>query len=275
MNVILPQKNNKSAIFFIYFIAINLMSNISFSLQMETRTLKPRDSHLIFDANLMYKEIAITFSGSIQPEILEQSLKILSEEKIKAHFFISGLSSFQYPLLTNKVLSQGHILGSQGLGKKPNQKQFSSLQESIDYEIQAGHEYLYAVTGKIYPFVRLSPRHGGIATRQFIQENGVFAFYWNIDYQEKDAEQSIIESLKKENYRGIVSLSLTNKLTVPVLKRLIQELTEQDVKIIQILPPEEGLWMERPPLIRKSIFDEIQENGSWIQRYLKQQQNLI
>ncbi len=257
-----------------FFLAI-VFSMTSFGLQTELRALKAGDSHLVFDTNLKYKEVVITFSGNIDPKILDEALEIMAADNVRALFFVTGTSAIAQPEYVYKILTQGHILGSQGMGKQNIASEFSSVQESIANELQTGHELVYSVAGFVFPFVRLSPRHGGVSTRQFIKENGVYAIYWNIDYLAKNPEESIIESLKKENYRGIVSLSLSNKLTIPVLKALIEELKKEDVKVIQIVPPDDGRWGSSPPLVRQSIINRVKTDGSLIQMIIKNKENSI
>tara|TARA_B110001454_G_scaffold16145_2_gene14593 strand:+ start:2285 stop:3076 length:792 start_codon:yes stop_codon:yes gene_type:complete len=231
------------------------------AINTDVRRLKVRDSHLIFDDRLFSREVVITFAGKLDPVLLPQILKKLGDEKLKAHFFVTGDDAAANSELVRDIILAGHILGSQGLAAPTDRSKWTN-ETSIQAEIQIGHEAVYASNGLVYPFVRLAPRQGGVAARELIKESGAFAFYWNIEYFAEDPAQSIRDSLKRERYRGIVALSTGRKTTLVALDALVEEIKKEDLTVITILPNEESTWFDSPPLIRKSLREEVMKNGS-------------
>lgn len=246
----------KTALFFLFFYTLQ-----SVAITSEFRSLKVRDSHLIFDDKLKAREIAITFAGKCKPALVSKILVRLKADNLSAHFFLTGDDALNNPELVTDILASGHVLGSQGL-TAPEDKSQITTESSLSMEIQTGHEAVFAAGGFIYPFIRLSPRQGSITVRDMIKESGAFAFYWNIDYFSENPAQSMRDSLKRENYRGIAALTLNQESTLEALEALIEEIRTQDLTVITILPNGESNWTGNPPLIRKSLQQEIFKNGS-------------
>lgn len=252
----------------LFFILIFFSGQV-WSIATDIRQLKLRDSHLIFDDKLESREIAITFSGNINPEILKKILSILDSESIRAHFFLTGDSAIQYPELVYSLFTKNHVVGSQGLST-PASDELSTGTQAINAEIQTGHELVYSAVGAIYPFIRLAPRQGALGTREMIKASGAFAFYWNIDYYPENPDQSMRDNLKRENYRGIVALPLNKQSSLIALSALIEEIKNEDLTVVTIVPNQESVLLTNPPLIRKSVQEDVKNNGSIFYRKLKE-----
>jgi peptidoglycan/xylan/chitin deacetylase (PgdA/CDA1 family) len=225
----------------------------------DVRHLKLRDSHLIFDDRMKTREVALTFAGEIDPLILNKILEILKKENLRAHFFITGDSAIENFELVGRLFAENHVVGSNGLSK-------AESSDDITNEIQVGHEGVYSALGVVYPFIRLNPRQSRISVRDMIKESGAFAFYWNIEFNSAKPAQSIKTNLKREKYRGIVSMPLDKPSTLTALTTLIDEIKKRDVTVITVLPNAESPWFDHPPLIRKAIQEEINKNGSIYKR---------
>ncbi|MBL7546177.1 MAG: polysaccharide deacetylase family protein [Bdellovibrionaceae bacterium] len=242
-----------------------LWSFQTFAIISDFRYLKARDSHLIFDDKLNTREVAITFAGRIDSDILSKIVTKLEAENLTAHFFLNGDSAMENLQIVNQLASRGHVIGSQGLSVAKVKSPVANEQEMLT-EIQIGHEAVFASIGFVYPFIRLSPRQGSIAVREMIKESGAFAFYWNIDFYPENPAQSMRDNLKREDYRGIVSFPLFRESTLVALDTLIEEIKKEDLTVITVLPSEESSWREHPPIVRKAIREEIQKNGSIYRR---------
>ncbi|MBL7557265.1 MAG: polysaccharide deacetylase family protein [Bdellovibrionaceae bacterium] len=240
----------------------------SFAITTDVIRLKIRDSHLIFDDKLGPEQIAITFAGRVDVNVVKKILDKLDKEKLNGHFFLTGDDAVKNPELVYQILSKGHILGSQGMAAPTNKERVTN-EPSMEAEIQTGHEAVFFSAGAIYPFVRLSRRQGGIAVREMIKENGAFAFYWNIEYYSENPAQSIRDNLEREKYRGIVALTLSRDSSLVALDALIEEVKDRDLTVVTILPNEESPWIDYPPMIRKSLKQEVFKNGSLYSRKLQ------
>lgn len=252
------------------FLLIILFTIQSLAISTDVIHLKVRDSHLIFDDKLGPQQVAITFAGRVDSLVLKEILKRLADEKLKAHFFLTGDDATKNSDLVYEILNRGHVLGSQGL-VAPSDRTKVTSETSMEAEIQIGHEAVFLTAGMVYPFVRLSPRQGGIAVREMIKESGASAFYWNIEYYSENPAQSIKDNLKREKYRGIVALTQSSATSLIALDALIEEIKDKDLTVMTILPNEESSWMDHPPLVRKSLRQEVFKNGSLHSR--KYQQN--
>lgn len=255
----------KTALLFLFFFTLQ-----SFAITSETRYLKVRDSHLIFDDKLEPREVAITFAGKMNLTVVKKILDRLDKEKLRAHFFVTGDDATNNSDIIFEILSKNHVLGSQGLNDPMNRTRMTT-ESSLSVEIQTGHEAVFSSVGYVFPFIRLSPRQGSIAVREMIKESGAFAFYWNVEYFADKPAQSIRDNLKRENYRGIVALTLSKDSTVEALDALIEEIKKEDLTVVTIVPNEESGWMDNPPLIRKSMREEVLKNGSiYFRKYQNQ-----
>ncbi len=240
----------------------------SFAVTTDIVRLKIRDSHLIFDDKLGPGQIAITFAGKMDVIVVKKILGRLDKENLRGHFFLTGDDALKNPELAFEIISKGHILGSQGMAP-PNDRKKLTNEPSLEAEIQTGHEAVFFSVGAIYPFVRLSPRQGSLAVREMIKENGAFAFYWNIEYYPENPAQSIRDSLEREKYRGIVALTLNRDSSLAALDALIEEIKDRDLTVVAIVPNEESAWVDYPPMIRRSLRQDVFKNGSWYSRKLQ------
>ncbi len=251
---------------------ILIFSSKLWAAPVEERYLKQSDGHILFDGNLKLHEIAITFGGSLNPKVIPTLLKILAENNLRAHFFIPGDSAAKNMDLVKAIYKAGHIVASNGTGRalmKKNDNEDQPIQvqnQLIEEEIRTGHEVIYATLGTIDPFVRFSYRHDTGAARQMVKDFNVFAFYWNIDYDSEAPAETLSASLKKENYRGIVALGSYEPQSITALKRLVEEIKNNDLKVIAFRPPQNIDWKRNVPLIRQEILKEVIKRGPMIYR---------
>ena len=239
----------------------------SMAIDVEERSFAPGDSHLVFDGGLGEKEIAITFGGSIDPVVTPKILDLLLTSGLRAHFFVTGLSAKKNLEIIERINNEGHVLGSYGYGQSatPNAGlSFEERSQKIEEDITLGHEVVYASDAKIYPFVRLSVKTSSVEARHFVRNNNVYAFYWNIDYEDENPAESITLSLKREGYRGLAALGLGSPYALVALKQLITEIQANDMKVIVLQPPEGTDWKTRLPLIREQVKQLVSEKGSFL-----------
>jgi peptidoglycan/xylan/chitin deacetylase (PgdA/CDA1 family) len=85
-----------------------------------------------FSWNTNNGKVLLTFDDGPNPGTLEEILKKLSEEKIKALFFCVGENVQKYPELVKEILSDGHSFGNHTF----NHKIISKISnEEKDYQI--------------------------------------------------------------------------------------------------------------------------------------------
>lgn len=91
------------------------------------------------------REIAITFDDGPDPDWTPRILDILKERGVKAAFFVVGHQAEQYPGLINRILREGHELGSHTY-THPNMGQITREQAKL--ELNATQRLLEAITGR-------------------------------------------------------------------------------------------------------------------------------
>ena len=64
------------------------------------------------------RRVAITFDDGPQPQALEQFLRTLDDEAVRATFFIVGEQALRHPALVRQIHAAGHELGNHGFAHR-------------------------------------------------------------------------------------------------------------------------------------------------------------
>lgn len=97
--------------------------------------------------------VALTFDDGPDPTYTPQVLEILKQYNARASFFLVGRHAEQYPDLVERILTEGHTLGTHGYGHR-----FSWFQGPLATirEIRQGNQAIARITGKGPLFFRPS-----------------------------------------------------------------------------------------------------------------------
>ncbi|GIO66528.1 polysaccharide deacetylase family protein [Paenibacillus cookii] len=124
------------------------------------------------------KQIALTFDDVPDPRFTPQVLRILSENKVKATFFVVGSRAKKHPDLVARIVREGHVIGNHSY----NHPQFHKLtmSEYMDQIIRT-ENILYGMTGYKPKLIR--PPYGDITENQlrWAKREGYKIVNWNVD----------------------------------------------------------------------------------------------
>ncbi|MEC0239586.1 polysaccharide deacetylase family protein [Paenibacillus dokdonensis] len=124
------------------------------------------------------KQIALTFDDVPDPRFTPQILKILSQNGVKATFFVVGSRAKKHPDLVARIIREGHVIGNHSY----NHPQFHKLTmtEYMDQIIRT-ENILYGITGYKPKLIR--PPYGDITENQlrWAKREGYKIVNWNVD----------------------------------------------------------------------------------------------
>ena len=189
------------------------------------------------DANAV-KTVYFTFDDG-PSERTEEILKILSEENIKATFFVIGPSDTKTDERLFKIYSEGHSIGLHTMSHDYDKIYISS--ENFLADLAYEREWIYSVTGeecKIFRFPGGSnncnaPKWLIDEVKEKTKAEGLLWYDWNADGKDSLGEllsaEEIAENVLSSEFIGsekvIVLLhdSATRKTTPKALEILIEE----------------------------------------------------
>lgn len=98
------------------------------------------------------KKIILSFDDGPHPVETEKVLQVLRTHDIRASFFMIGQEVEKMPLLVNKMLGMGHVLGNHSYRHRP----LFPLQtpKQIAHELKRTQELLQTLQGEAIPFFR-------------------------------------------------------------------------------------------------------------------------
>jgi peptidoglycan/xylan/chitin deacetylase (PgdA/CDA1 family) len=122
-------------------------------------------------------KILISFDDGPNHETSELILKKLSDEKIKALFFIVGDNAVKYPELTKEIVSEGHTFGNHTL----NHKKISLLSESeIDFQISSVQNIFIDKFNVSLKYFRPPYGRFNFATSSFMKKYNLKNVMWSL-----------------------------------------------------------------------------------------------
>ena len=130
------------------------------------------------------REVVMTYDDGPSPKT-DQLLDMLNLNQVKATFFVVGLNVVQYPKVIQRMVREGHTVGSHTWSHKnltalldPESSSYNPAQ--FYYEISHTEEVLYNLTGQIPKFFR--PPYGAIneEIKLYLEKLGYTIIMWNI-----------------------------------------------------------------------------------------------
>ena len=185
------------------------------------------------------KVVALTFDDGPSKLYTEQVLKILSDNNVKATFFVIGGSVKRYPEIFKKVFAAGHVIGNHSY-THPN---FSKLnQNAIEKELSKTNSIIYA-NAHVYPIFFRPPFGATSALSRSVVENlGYKSVTWDYlvnDYDvSKTSPDIIANSIIKHASPGAVMVMHdgggNRSKTVAALPKIISELKKQGYQFVTV-----------------------------------------
>jgi peptidoglycan/xylan/chitin deacetylase (PgdA/CDA1 family) len=131
-----------------------------------------------FQNSLPKGVINLTFDDGPSPKYTPKILKILNDYKVKANFFVLGSNAKSHPETLKVEASEGHSIGAHSMDHK-NLKAVSFAYASKD--ILNVFDVIESILGSVQPFFRFPYGNKTSALAQFLKENNISEFFWNMD----------------------------------------------------------------------------------------------
>lgn len=157
-------------------------------------------------------KVLLTFDDAPHPETTPQLLKFLSDNSIKAVFFLVGKDAEQNPSLIKEISDEGHILGNHTFSHKPiilRGKQF------IQFELQRTNELIEENFGDGVDFFRPPYGQFDFRTSKITEKYGLKTVMWSLltfDYKnDLNIVKFAIENYLNKNSLVVLHDSLQSK----------------------------------------------------------------
>lgn len=202
------------------------------------RILNPSDNKElpIYCVDTKKKEISLTFDTAWGNEDIDQILKLLKKENVKASFFFSGDWVQRFPGDVKKIAKAGHDIGNHGDNHKYMTKLSSDEQKK---EILGAHSKVQAVTGE--QMVLFRPPYGDYdeTVVKTARELNYEVIQWSVDSLDwKDiSKQDIIKRVcdnKKMENGAIILMHTGTVYTKQALPVIIQRLKPEGYRFVPV-----------------------------------------
>ncbi|ABO49182.1 polysaccharide deacetylase [Desulforamulus reducens MI-1] len=149
-------------------------------------------------------KVALTFDDGPDPLFTAQVLDILQQYNAKASFFVVGNHAKKHPELIQRILAEGHSLGTHGYHHS-----FAWLQGPIASirEIMLGHKSIALIDGKLPLYFRPSWGVFNLATYLYTllsQQKTVLWTFMTWDWDAKSSAESIHDIVTRKTRSGSI-----------------------------------------------------------------------
>lgn len=182
------------------------------------------------------KVVALTFDSAWNTDDIENILKILEKNEIKATFFMTGDWISRYPDVVKELYEAGHDLGNHG----ENHKNMSQLsEEECVKEIQMVHNRVYEIVGVEMDLFRPPSGDYDDLVINTAEKLGYYSVQWNVDsldwkeYGTDDMLERVVNSKKLCN-GSIILLHNGTKHTAEALQSIIDGLKNKGYGFVPV-----------------------------------------
>jgi peptidoglycan/xylan/chitin deacetylase (PgdA/CDA1 family) len=122
--------------------------------------------------------VALTFDDGPQPGSTDVILDILADLNVRATFFCVGQNALAHPELVQRMLAEGHAVGSHSL-THPNPAETTITKLSRDYV--DGQSAVAEAGGREPTLFRPPHGHLGLASAALVRRCGLQTWLWTVD----------------------------------------------------------------------------------------------
>lgn len=174
--------------------------------------------------------VALLINVSWGEEYIPSMIKSLSEENIKANFFIDGAFARDYTHLVQMIEEEGHVIGSHGYGHKD----MSTLSKSqTKNNLEMADEFLFALTKEKVKY--FAPPSGSFTTStvEAAYEMGMDTILWTVDTIDwkNPTKEVLINRVMGRIHNGATILMHPTAVTAESLPSLIQAIKKEKYRI--------------------------------------------
>lgn len=219
------------------------------------------------------KEVMLTFDDGPTQKVTTPILEALRNAGVKGAFFSTGRQALQNSELVQKILDEGHLLGSHSfyhtlmMGRQVNRGAMS-----YDYflsELIGGQMGVFFSGGYIDPYFRFPNGCMNKNMRKNVNELGLKIFGWSIDsfdwqfttskYADADNRRLLIlesfkKALRQSNNRGVVLMHDVFKQSAEALPLILNYLADNGYKVVLLKPAvRDRLNISNLPLVSQAL----------------------
>ena len=168
-----------------------------------------------------------TFDDGPHPAHTEKVLNALRDFQVDANFFVLGQNAIRYPALIHQTADHGHVIG----GHSMTHADLSKLNfVDAKKEVLGVFDVVEELLGEVSPFFRFPYGSRTKALREFVAENHISDFFWDVDtldWKYKDPNFLLKYALQQtiQTDRGIVLFHDIQPQTAAILPAYFSELS--------------------------------------------------
>lgn len=183
------------------------------------------------------KRIALTFDDGPHPEFTEDILSVLSENGVKATFFVIGVNAEAHPALLKRTVAEGHEIGNHTYTHTKMREQSA---ESFSAELERAKNVIFGITG-VSPVLFRPPggfRDGVITT--VAKEQGYQMVMWSVDTKDwtgasaEHIEKAIFDNVKDGSIILCHDYIVGEGHTAEALSRVIPRLKAEGYEFVTV-----------------------------------------
>lgn len=186
----------------------------------------------IYQGSEEHPKVSLTFNVFWGEEYIEDLLKILKDNDVKATFYLGGTWVEKFPDLAKKIGGQNHEIASHGYSH-PHVDNLS-VEENLE-EIQKAEEIIYEATSK--KPVLYAPPYGerGENVLKAAEEAGYKTILWSLDTidWQLPSKEAILKRVTDKVKNGSIILMHPTAPTVEALPLMINEL-KKDYELVTV-----------------------------------------
>jgi peptidoglycan/xylan/chitin deacetylase (PgdA/CDA1 family) len=194
------------------------------------------------------REVVLTFDDGPWPPTTRRVLTALSNECVRATFFLIGKSASEHPDLVRRIAAGGHTVAHHTWSHRSlTHTKPSETTEEIDRGISAVEMALHGVatTTPSTPFFRFPGFEATPATLDLLQSRGIVVFgadFWASDWNPMTPKQELqlITDRLKEAGKGIILLHDPKGHTAAMLPAFLRYLRDNDYHVVHVVPLASG-----------------------------------
>jgi peptidoglycan/xylan/chitin deacetylase (PgdA/CDA1 family) len=189
---------------------------------------------------LKNREVVLTFDDGPSSPYTEMVLEALTNECVKATFFVLGENAVDDPELVRRIAKEGHTIGTHAYEHiSLDQIPFEDAKKQIDRGIKAATDALQGSAPAPFfraPMLDLSPQLEKhiISRGMMVWSIDVDSFDWNGITEEQMVEDTI-KALEKAG-KGIVLMHDIQPVTARALPQFLEELKKRNFKVVHVVP---------------------------------------
>lgn len=199
------------------------------------------------------KILYLTFDNGYENGYTERILDILKEKKVPATFFVTGHYVKDQPVLLQRMVKEGHIIGNHSWSH-PDMTRESD--EEIKLELERVKEAVAKVTGQ-KEMIYLRPPRGIFSERTLAisHQLGYINVFWSLAYkdwdvnQQRGGEYAYNQVMKQLHPGAVLLLHSVSKDNAEALGRIIDDARKQGYEFKSL----DDLMFERLGIMDKTL----------------------